>query len=357
VDVIEWLLEDDAPGVARLARHRLLDEEPSTPKMKSLARRCNEHPPVSRMLERVDEAIAGRAYRKYEGAFWTLIFLAELQADGRDKGIRKLTQHVLATQLANGGFSVSGQPRSEIICLSANILRSLVHFGYGSDERVIRGYRRLAERILPHGGVPCVALEHCLLTSCKMTLPQTLRCLAVAPDGVPQRELKKLRDLLVGQLLAIGACRYVRPDARAYHAAVPQRPKGMKIREFKGQWLSKHDVTDDELLPKPGWLRFGFPRSYNPDLLEAMLALTEQRVRYSPLLDEALHHIEKKRGPDGRWKLDHSLNGKMLADVERKGQPSKWITLRAMIVLRQFGHSAVGRHRSCRPRSEKGARR
>ena len=52
-------------------------------------------------------------------------------------------------------------------------------------------------------------------------------------------------------------------------------------------------------------------------------------------------HIEKKRGKDGRWKLDDSLNGKMLADVERKGEPSKWITLRAMIVLKHFGRLAV----------------
>jgi hypothetical protein len=29
--------------------------------------------------------------------------------------------------------------------------------------------------------------------------------------------------------------------------------------------------------------------------------------------------------------------GKMLADIERKGQPSKWITLGAMIALKHFG--------------------
>ncbi len=44
-----------------------------------------------------------------------------------------------------------------------------------------------------------------------------------------------------------------------------------------------------------------------------------------------------QRGTDGRWILDDSLNGKMYADIERKGKPSKWITLRAMTVLRHFG--------------------
>lgn len=180
-------------------------------------------------------------------------------------------------------------------------------------------------------------MDYVLHTSCKMTLPQTLRCLAVAPPGVPKMKLKKARDLLVDQLLTIRVYRYVRPDAKAYYVALDRRPKGMKVREFKARWLSKHKVLDEELLPKPGWLRFGFPRSYNPDLLEAMLALAELRVRHTPVLDDALDHIEKKRGKDGRWKLDDSLNGKMLANIERKGKPSKWVTLRAMIVLKHFG--------------------
>ena len=341
MDAIKWLLEDDAPGVGYVARQHLLGEDPTSRKMKSFRRRCNEYPPVARMLDRLDEALAARNYKKYQGAHWTLIFLAEMQADGRDRRVRKLAEHVLSTQLPNGGFSATGEPRHEIVCLTANILRSLVHFGYGEDERVIGGYRRLIDRIVPHGGVPCVVLDYVMHTSCKMTLPQTLRCLAVAPPGVPKRKLKKARDLVTNQLLAIRVYRYVRPDAKAYYAALDKRPKGMKVREFKARWLSKHKVADKDLLAKPGWLRFGFPRHYNPDLLEAMLALTEAGIKHSPVLDDALDRIEKRRGKEGRWKMDDSLNGKMLADIERKGQPSKWITLRAMIVLKHFGRVDV----------------
>jgi len=176
------------------------------------------------MLDHLDEALAARNYKKYQGAHWTLIFLADMQADGRDKRVRKLAEHVLSTQLANGGFSASGEPRHGIVCLTANILRSLGHLGYGEDERVIGGYRRLIERIVPHGGVPCVVLDYVMHTACKMTLPQTLRCLAVAPPGVPNRKLKQARDLITDQLLAIRVYRYVRPDAKAYYAALDKRP-------------------------------------------------------------------------------------------------------------------------------------
>ena len=38
-----------------------------------------------------------------------------------------------------------------------------------------------------------------------------------------------------------------------------------------------------------------------------------------------------------RWALKNTFNGKMLADVEAKGQPSKWLTLRALQVLEWAG--------------------
>ena len=39
----------------------------------------------------------------------------------------------------------------------------------------------------------------------------------------------------------------------------------------------------------------------------------------------------------GRWALKHSLNGKMWIDIEAKGKPGKWITLRALRVLKAAG--------------------
>jgi hypothetical protein len=38
----------------------------------------------------------------------------------------------------------------------------------------------------------------------------------------------------------------------------------------------------------------------------------------------------------GTWILENSLNGKMLADVEEKGKPSKWLTCFGHQILRHF---------------------
>lgn len=343
MNTIDWLLEDDAPGVQLLARTRLLGESPGARRIRSLRRRCNDYPPVARMLAKLRDPEVSRAYKKYQGAFWTLIFLAEMQADGRSEAIRGLTDQVRGLQHENGGFSPYGNLNLEIVCLTANLLRALVHFGCGESEEVQKGYRRLAERILPNGGVPCTIIDnYTLQPDCKMTLPQTLRAVAAAPSSLPVSELPQLREVLVKKLLEIRIYRYVRPDSATFRKElVPLRPKGVTQKAFTVDYRRTHLANPTELLPKTGWLRFGFPHSYNSDLLEAMLALADADVAHDPVMDDALDHIETKRQEDGRWKMETSLNGKMLADVERRGAPSKWVTLQAMTVLRHFGRIEI----------------
>ena len=36
----------------------------------------------------------------------------------------------------------------------------------------------------------------------------------------------------------------------------------------------------------------------------------------------------------GRWKMEYDLSGKTLAELGEKGQPSKWVTLRALRFLK-----------------------
>ena len=67
-----------------------------------------------------------------------------------------------------------------------------------------------------------------------------------------------------------------------------------------------------------------------------MLALATAGARMSDKLEKPLQVIRDKRTADGVWLLEKSLNGQMWADVEVKGQPSKWITLFALIVLDHF---------------------
>jgi hypothetical protein len=53
-------------------------------------------------------------------------------------------------------------------------------------------------------------------------------------------------------------------------------------------------------------------------------------------MEEAIDLVSSLRDKDGRWALKNTYNGKMHCEIDEKGQPSKWITLRALRVLRRY---------------------
>ncbi len=58
-----------------------------------------------------------------------------------------------------------------------------------------------------------------------------------------------------------------------------------------------------------------------------------------PRLGNALRLILSKQDAQGRWRLENALTGKMWADVEQKGKPGKWVTLRAQRVLKRVAQT------------------
>ena len=71
--------------------------------------------------------------------------------------------------------------------------------------------------------------------------------------------------------------------------------------------------------------------------LKTSLALCEAGYAHDPRLKHALDLVLAQGDADGCWVMKRSLNGKMWADIETKGQPSKWVTLRALRVLKAAG--------------------
>lgn len=86
---------------------------------------------------------------------------------------------------------------------------------------------------------------------------------------------------------------------------------------------------------KSGWTRFGFPLFYQSDALEVLDTLTRLGVKDSRM-KKAVDLVASKQSEDGGWKLENTFNGKMWVDIEKKGKPSKWITLKAVRVLKRF---------------------
>jgi hypothetical protein len=86
--------------------------------------------------------------------------------------------------------------------------------------------------------------------------------------------------------------------------------------------------------PSSSWFKFGYPIGYITDVLENLEVLAALGQAENPKLANALDLVISKQNQQGRWLLEHTYNGKMWVDIEKKGQPSKWVTLRALRVLK-----------------------
>jgi hypothetical protein len=67
--------------------------------------------------------------------------------------------------------------------------------------------------------------------------------------------------------------------------------------------------------------------------LEITAVLVELGYGNDPRLLKTLQLILSKQDGQGRWRLENTLKGKMWVDIEQRGKPSKWITLRALNCL------------------------
>jgi hypothetical protein len=92
--------------------------------------------------------------------------------------------------------------------------------------------------------------------------------------------------------------------------------------------LSTGEVIND------AWTRFAFPNWWHYDVLRALDYLRHAGVTPDERVAEAVTLVESKRGTDGRWRAETVWPGRSLVELdEGEGQPSRWITLRALRVL------------------------
>jgi hypothetical protein len=82
-----------------------------------------------------------------------------------------------------------------------------------------------------------------------------------------------------------------------------------------------------------GWLAFAFPFYWRYDVLRGLDHLRAAGVPYDPRAEEAVGVVARRRGSDGRWRLDPPLPGRPAIAFETVGEPSRWNTLRALRVL------------------------
>jgi len=318
---LEWLLEESNPSVRYFTLKDVLNKSDRDADVMAARAGILKTGAVAAILGKQNkEGFWGDPKRfyldKYKGSVWQLILLAELGCPPGGEKINSACEFILnnSQDTESFGFAVNksgsreGGRHSEVIpCLTGNMVWSLIKLGYLKDERIQRAvnwicnYQRCDDGIeKAPSGWPYDRFEVCWgRHTCHMGAVKALKALSAVPEDERGKDVnRKIADLV----------EYV-----------------LRHHIYK----KSHNL---DKAAKPGWLRLGFPLMYQTDVLEILEILTSLKVRDSRM-DDALNILRRKQTVQKRWKLENTLNGKMLADIEEKGSESKWITLKALYVL------------------------
>jgi hypothetical protein len=325
-DPLEWLLEPGDPAVRHLALRQLLDRSMDEPDVAISRRAAMSADPILSILAAQETdghwEKPGPGYAtKYRGTVWQLIFLDQLGADPEDDRVRRACEYVLShTQAENGGFGASGvagagpPPSSRVIhCLTGNLLRALIGLGWLDDPRVVRAIEWQARAITGEGvtrwhasgtcgpGFACAANER---LPCAWGAIKALGGLARVPVERRSPDVARAIEAGVDFLLA----------------------RDPAVADYPAGWGNTR--------PSGSWFKLGFPSGYVADVLQNLEVLAELGHARDGGLANAVEWLVAKQDALGRWTNEYAYNGKTWVDIERQGQPSKWVTLRACRFLR-----------------------
>ena len=326
---LPWLLETESPGVRYLALRDLMDCPQDDPELRKARKAAHQKGPIAAILAEMDKAgywvAPGPGYNpKYRSTVWSVIMLAQLGASlEEDKRVACACATLWDHAMTSGGqFTATGAPSGTIDCLQGNLCWALIELGC-DDPRLASAFEWMARTVTGEG---------------------------VASANDRQAAVRYYAGKC-GPTFACGA-----------NNKLPCAWGAVKVMLAFGKWPAKrrtplmkraiqHGVdflfsvdpatadypTGYSTKPSQNWWKFGFPIFYVTDLLQNVEALVELGYGHDPRLANALAMIRDKQDAQGRWPLEYDYTGKTWVNFGPKKQPNKWVTLRALRVLKAVG--------------------
>lgn len=90
------------------------------------------------------------------------------------------------------------------------------------------------------------------------------------------------------------------------------------------------------------FLKLYYPPRWYYDIFKALDYFQAANVKYDKRMDEAVGIILEKRNKEGQWLLPAAHPGQVHFTMEQAGKPSRWNTLRALRILKQFKIPVAG---------------
>ena len=292
LSTIDWLVSRENPASRYVALRDLLGRPPKDPDLRKAKQAFARDPFVRDTLALLRARLAPGAgaealERRYDGAVWLALFLTETGGDGALPHLHRAGNVLLALWEK----TLVAIERHEDADFDASLfraaLRVLARVGWARDARVLQGADALAASALAGHG----------------RTEKDLLLLASLPAEVRSERVTRAISFLSARLLEVEL-----PAALAAGA------------------------KEELLLP-------GFPCGDETDFLEMLFALAgvlPAEVRRDPVLSRALAELAARADHRARWKLERPRPDRLPAALERTGELSRWVTLRALSVLQHF---------------------
>ncbi len=326
---LSWLLEPEDPDVRYLALRDLVQCSKNDPELRAARRRAHAEGRIAGILSKMQKPAywiePGPGYNpKYRSSVWALILLAQLGASVReDKRVEQACSYLLDHAFAEGGqFTGTGAPSGTADCLQGNLCWAMLELGC-EDTRLQTAFDWMARSVTGEG---------------------------IAPVQDRQAPVRYYAGKC-GPLFACGSnnklpCAWGAAKVMLAFGKWPSQQRTSAIEhaiQQGGEFLFSVDPaaatypTGYASKPSGNWWKFGFPVFYVTDLLQIVEALVSLGYGHDPRLRHALAVICEKRDSNGRWALEYDYTGKTWGDFGEKKQPNKWVTLRALRVLKAVG--------------------
>jgi hypothetical protein len=325
-DPVPWLLSDDNPAVRTAALRLLEDRSPDDEDVRRAREAAMRAGPIAAILDAQHPdgywVKPGPGYApKYTGTVWQVIFLDQLGADGTDSRVQRACEYLLShTQAESGGFGASSFAKSSsppsscvIHCLNGNLLRALAGFGWLDDERTQRAVAWQARAITGEGDFRYYQSG---------TSGPGFRCAANEKLPCAWGAVKALRGLA-----------RIPAERRTPHVVEALR-QGAEFLLGRDVAAADYPVAYGNEKPSGSWFKLGFPSGYVADLLQLLELLCELGYAGDPRLVPAVQWLLSRQDGEGRWRNEYAYNGKTWVNIERQGEPSRWVTLRACTALK-----------------------
>ncbi len=334
-DALGWLLEPRDPPVRLHALTDILHHPPDNGEVVSTRKMVPSYGPVRKVLRAQTNGgywpPENTCYRpKYTATVWPLILLGEMGVPAEPRIKTACERFLSLHQMDNGAFSwVSNRDKrmkmEEEPCLTGNMIRTLIVFGYGEDPRVRKTIEWMPEHQQEDGGWNCDYPQRQVKHSSFMSTVEPLWAYSEIPRSRRTKKMKSSIDSGAEFLLM--------------HHVYKSDHHDWKPTELWGEQPTK----------------FHFPMYYYYDALHGLRVLAKLGYGDDERVRDAVNLVLSKKTPEGKWLLEGDWlrewkgkakvkRRKAIVNVESIMKPSKWVTLNCYRALLGTGDLEVPRN-------------